>query len=199
MNDLILGARVISLRNSVKMALPLIAAFSCVNAAMAQNTNQTRRDIVREPIPSVKNIHHVVATKTPSGFDVPRYVSLKYNEMNGRIGPSRNHAIKWQYQKKGLPMIVVAETEMWRKVRDHTGEESWVYRGGLSGQRHVITLDDVMIHKKPDIDSRKIAIASSDMILKLKQCHAAWCNITAASGHQGWVRQSEVWGAESLR
>lgn len=173
--------------------------FAAIPAASAQDSSDSQRIIVRKPVPAVKNIHYVAAAKTPSGFDVPRYVSLKYNKVNGRMGPSRNHAIMWQYRKKGLPVIVIAETEMWRKVRDYNGDESWVYRGGLSGASHVITLGETIIYKKPEMEARKIAIAQVDMVLQLKHCEAGWCSVTAASGHQGWVKKAEIWGTETLR
>jgi len=84
---------------------------------------------------SVKNIYRVSGAKTPSGFPVPRYVSLKVGKVNGRTGPSRQHAIAWQYRRKGLPLVVVAETEMWRKVRG-CNEDGWCRvrsTGGLKG------------------------------------------------------------------
>ena len=39
------------------------------------------------------NIYRVSAAKTPSGFPVPRYVSLKVGKVNGRTGPARQHPI----------------------------------------------------------------------------------------------------------
>lgn len=180
------------------LALPC-TFFAPAPPAFAQVTDKSQRIIVREAVPSVKNIHQVSATKTPSGFDVPRYVSLKYDEVNGRQGPSRNHSILWQYRKKGLPVIVIAETEMWRKVRDYKGDESWISRGGLSGRAHVITISEIAIYKKPETSARRVAVAEADMVLQLKSCNAEWCQITAPSGHQGWVKISKIWGTESLR
>jgi len=107
----------------------LYAATGLASAqeAAPQGEPQRIKRIV-EPIPmqaaSVKNIYRVSGAKTPSGFPVPRYVSLKVGKVNGRTGPSRQHAIAWQYRRKGLPLVVVAETEMWRKVRDVTGDET---------------------------------------------------------------------------
>ena len=47
---------------------------------------------------------------TPSGMDVPRYVSLKYGQVNARVGPDEEHRLLWIYKAKGLPVQVVAET-----------------------------------------------------------------------------------------
>ena len=54
---------------------------------------------------------------TPSGQEVPRFVSLKFDVANGRSGPSRSHPVAWRYVRAGLPMEVVAETPDWRRVR----------------------------------------------------------------------------------
>jgi len=64
---------------------------------------KAERRVVVEAVPntahSLKNIHRVVAAKTPSGFAVPRYVSMKFGKTNGRSGPSVNHPIVWQYRR----------------------------------------------------------------------------------------------------
>ncbi|MGB0907841.1 MAG: SH3 domain-containing protein [Maricaulaceae bacterium] len=179
------------------IALPN-ALFAYGPSVHAQDKNTAERIIIRQPIPSVKNIHHVSAQKTPSGFDVPRYVSLKFTKVNGRMGPSRNHSIKWQYRRKGLPVIIVAETDMWRKVRDYKGDESWVYRAGLTGRRHLITIRETVIHKKPSQSSRKIAVTDEETLLMLESCNETWCRITSSSEYKGWVKKADVWGAETL-
>ena len=58
---------------------------------------------------------------TPSGFPVPRFVSLKAGVANGRAGPEQAHPIVWRYVRAGLPMEVIAETADWRRVRDPDG------------------------------------------------------------------------------
>ncbi len=57
-------------------------------------------------------------------------------------------------RRKGLPLIVVAETDTWRKVRDMKGDESWVHRPALSGIRNVITTEETTIHKNPSVKQR---------------------------------------------
>jgi len=136
------------------MSATVIAIYAA--PAMAQDIPQNdpvqRVKRVVEKIPSraarTDNIYRVSAAKTPSGFPVPRYVSLKVGKVNGRKGPSRQHPIAWQYRRKGLPLVVVAETEMWRKVRDVTGDESWVHKPALSGLRRVLVLEDATLHSK---------------------------------------------------
>ena len=49
--------------------------------------------------------------ETPSGLPVPRYVSLKFAEVNARGGPGDDYKLLWVYRAKGLPMQVIAETQ----------------------------------------------------------------------------------------
>ena len=105
------------------------------------------------------------ADQTPSGFAVPRYVSLKFTKVNARTGPSRDHPIAYQYQRRGLPVMIVAETEMWRKIRDISGDEAWVRKPALSGSRTVIALNPTSLRKKPKADAREIARTESNLSL----------------------------------
>ena len=154
--------------------------------------------IIKAP-PSFKNIYHVKASQTPSGFQVPRFVSLKFGKVNGRTGPSRDHPIAWQYQRRGLPLLVVAETEMWRKVRDIAGDESWVRKPALSGEKYVLTLDSTALHAKPKSSARVTAQSDPNAVLKLDSCtDTQWCKVIANNGLKGWVERHRLWGAEAL-
>lgn len=98
------------MRRLISLALAL--ALGCSAAAAAQD-GEARAD-------------------TPSGQQVPRFVSLKVDVANGRSGPSRSHPIAWRYVRAGLPMEVIAETPDWRRVRDPDGEITWMHRGRSS-------------------------------------------------------------------
>ena len=142
----------------------------------------------------LENIYRVPPEKTRSGFAVPRYVSLKVGKANGRVGPSTKHKILWQYRRKGLPLIVVAETDTWRKVRDMKGDESWVDRPALSGSRNVITTEEATIHKNASVKAETMALTEKDTLLRLEECRKNWCKVSYKK-IQGWIQRSEVWGA----
>jgi SH3-like domain-containing protein len=72
---------------------------------------------------------------TPSGMEVPRYVSLKYGEVNARVGPDEAHRLLWIYKVKGLPVQVVAETREWRRICDPEGNLAWVHKRTTDGRR----------------------------------------------------------------
>jgi SH3-like domain-containing protein len=139
------------------------------------------------------------AHQTPSGFAVPRYVSLKYGNVNGRTGPGQDHSVKWSYKRRSLPVIVIAETEMWRKIRDFDGDESWMHKRTLKGQRMVITLKDVTLRAKPRKTAKGRAVAAKDSLLMLEECDdTGWCKVKAETGHWGYAPKKTLWGAPAL-
>ena len=62
--------------------------------------------------------------QTPSGLPVPRYVTLKFDQVNARAGPGDDYPARWVYRVPDLPVQVVAETADWRKVCDPEGGSS---------------------------------------------------------------------------
>lgn len=181
----------------------LAAAQSKPVPSKKQNKTSTARIVEDVPHPRMtlnRNLIRVNATKTPSGFPVPRYVSLKYSNSNGRTGPSSAHPVAWNYKRRGLPMIVVAETEEWRKVRDVNGDESWMKRRLLDGRRMVLARTEIVLRSKPRSDSKKRAIAAKGALLKMEECdNTGWCRIESEDGRLvGYALQNLLWGAEPL-
>lgn len=130
---------------------------------------------------------------TPSGFPVPRYVSLKAGVANGRAGPEQAHPIVWRYVRAGLPMEVIAETPDWRRVRDPDGEVTWMHRTLLSARRSVVTLTDTPLLARPSEDAPVEADAEAGAVLWLERCRDGWCRLEA-QGHRGWAETSALWG-----
>ncbi|WP_300544113.1 SH3 domain-containing protein [Maricaulis sp.] len=130
---------------------------------------------------------------TPSGQQVPRFVSLKVDVANGRSGPSAQHPIAWRYTRAGLPMEVIAETPEWRRVRDPGGEVTWMHRSILSGRRSVFTLEETPLHARDNGESPVEAIAGAGVVLSLERCRTGWCRVEA-QGYRGWVSTATLWG-----
>jgi SH3-like domain-containing protein len=171
-----------------------------VQAEATADTKKSTR-IIREDIPKAQNENYFrkAASETPSGFPVPRYVSLKFGKVNGRTGPSRDHSIAWQYRRRGLPLVIVAETEMWRKVRDVNGDEAWVRRPALSGERFVMTTSETILRSKPKTNAKIIAATDAGALLKLEECNQnGWCRVKSGNGIRGWATNRHLWGAKDL-
>jgi len=177
--------------------LPLIATLAISAPALAQDAPPTRRVVEPTPVATTANLYRVSADRTPSGFIVPRFVSLKFGRVNARTGPSRDHSIAYQYQRRGLPLIVVAETEMWRKVRDISGDEAWVRKSALSGNRYTMTTRQTSLRSRPKADAREVARTDPQALLRLQSCNVDdWCEVKAENGLKGWARRETLWGAQ---
>lgn len=133
---------------------------------------------------------------TPSGLPVPRYVSLKFNEVNARGGPGDDYKLLWVYRTRGLPLQVVAETRDWRRVCDPEGGVAWVHRRTVDSVRTVMrTLPQPLaLNRSPRTDSVPVATLAGRALAPLDVCRGGWCQIELA-GRKGWVREGEVWGA----
>ncbi|MGH6970908.1 MAG: SH3 domain-containing protein, partial [Caulobacteraceae bacterium] len=133
--------------------------------------------------------------KTPSGFCVPRYLSLKRGEVFGRLGPGRDYATVFVYRAQGLPVQVVDETADWRRICDPDGGAAWVSRVMLAGQRTVMNKGaaPVVMRRGPSDTSGVAAYLRPRSVAELGRCRNGWCEISAG-GTGGWVKSSEVWG-----
>ena len=64
---------------------------------------------------------------TETGLILPRYVSLKSNDSNLRIGSSINYPIKLKYVIANTPVEIIDEYKNWRKIKDYEGNEGWLH------------------------------------------------------------------------
>src|SRR5215471_20860346 len=73
-----------------------------------------------------------------SGLPIPRFATLKSDEVNVRTGPGSRYPVDWVFKRKGMPVEIVAEYEVWRKIRDWQGASGWVHQSLLTGKRSFI-------------------------------------------------------------
>src|SRR5258706_546116 len=70
-----------------------------------------------------------------ASLPLPRFVSLKSEEANVRTGPGTRYPIQWVYHRAGMPVEIVEEYDLWRKIRDVEGTTGWVHKTMLAGNR----------------------------------------------------------------
>ena len=131
-----------------------------------------------------------------SGRPLPRFVSLKSNEVNIRRGPGKEYPILWQFQRRGLPVEIIAEYEQWRQIRDFEGAEGWVHAPLLSGRRSVVLKQTAEAHPlrtAPASDARMIALLQPGLVASLEDCEEGWCEIDVGP-YDGWVPRDLLWG-----
>jgi SH3-like domain-containing protein len=134
---------------------------------------------------------------TPSGLDVPRYVSLKYAEVNARNGPDEAHQLLWIYHAKGLPVQVIAETREWRRICDPEGGVAWVHKRTTDGRRSAMRVQptNLPLLGAPKAGAKISAYLKGRSIASLDKCEKGWCRLRA-DGSSGWARESDIWGAD---
>jgi SH3-like domain-containing protein len=132
-----------------------------------------------------------------TGLQVPRFVSLSSNKINVRAGPGMRYPIKWIFQRKNLPVKIIAESGTWRKIKDHEGIEGWVHQRMLSGRRWAIILGETtLIRKDKKNTAPGVARFEAGVIASLGKCAKEWCFIEASS-YSGWVHSNKIWGVSS--
>ena len=102
---------------------------------------------------------------------LPRFVCLKSNQANLRVGPGERFPIDWVFKKKGWPFEVTDEYEHWRKVTDIDGTTGWIHKSMLaSSPRTALTRRDekTLFYKKDDSSSRIIAILKGSIPVRIK-------------------------------
>lgn len=141
------------------------------------------------------------ALADPSGkkLPIPRFVSIKFNEVNAHTGPAKDCPVEWVYVKKGEPVEIVAEYEAWRKIRDNDGQGGWVHANTVSGNRTVIISEKLTVDllSSPEKYDQVIAKIDGAYRCALKKCQAYWCKVNCALGenqYTGWVPKKSLWG-----
>ena len=134
---------------------------------------------------------------TPSGLPVPRYVSLKFDEVNARGGPGDDYKLLWVYRAKGLPVQVVAEADDWRRVCDPYAGLAWVKSTGVDGRRTVARLDvaPLPLRAGPSASAKVEAILAGHSVAGFDRIHGGWVRLKAPGG-AGWAPVSAVWGLD---
>lgn len=136
-----------------------------------------------------------------TGLPLPRFVSLKRDKVNVRKGPNESFDIAWTYTRKNLPVEIIAEYDNWRKVRDHFGEEGWVFHSLLAGTRFALinpwkTEGFFDIHNERSDTSKIIAKLEVGSLVRIKSCDGNWCQLNIET-YQGHMKQELLWGIYS--
>lgn len=148
---------------------------------------------------------------TGSGQPMPRFASLKSDRVNVRRGPGTDHGIDWVYRRAGLPIEVIAESEIWRRVRDADGGSGWVL-GSLVSNRRTALIEPWELKpnaappqvslKSDDRDSApEVAKVEAGVIVNVRTCDGRWCYV-GIGDLRGYLEQRRLWGVykgETLR
>jgi SH3-like domain-containing protein len=131
-----------------------------------------------------------------SGLPLPRFVSLRSDEVNLRSGPGVRYPVDWIYARRDLPVEVIAEFEAWRKIRDWQGAEGWVHQSMLSARRMVVVIGQQhRLRAEPDEKAPSLALLDANVVGRLQTCprDKGYCRIEI-DNITGWLKRDEFWG-----
>ena len=127
-------------------------------------------------------------TGSVTGLEIPRFVSLKSNDVNLRVGPSTNYPIQLKYISQNLPVEIIDEFDVWRKARDHNGMIGWLHKSLIKGERFILTgyknEKEINLYNRPN--GKIIGIIKKNNILDLEICLINWCKVSQ-NKIKGWL------------
>ena len=122
------------------------------------------------------------------------FLSLKYNKVNVRQGPSSDYPVKYIYRKKFLPLKIIDSYDNFRKVLDLSNNTGWIHISQLSKKNSAINIkDNSLIFLKPQIYSKPIVRMEIGRLVLVKKCNVNWCKIKT-DDYNGWVMKKILWG-----
>jgi SH3-like domain-containing protein len=132
--------------------------------------------------------------KAGSGLPLPRFASLKSDNVFARTGPSMDYPIRWVYKRAGLPVEIVQEFDVWRKIKDPDGGTAWVHKILLSGQRTAIITSKTPVTalSKPE-GTQPVATLEPQVIARIEECDNKFCKMEVVP-FKGWVEKKFLWG-----
>ena len=130
-----------------------------------------------------------------SSFSKDEYfLTLRYDKVNLRQGPSREYPVKIFYKKKFLPVLIQDQSYNFRKIRDHENNSGWIHISQLSKKKAAIVIDDELImFNNPTIYSKPRVVLNKGRLCLIAKCKTEWCKVKVDK-YKGWVKKDSLWG-----
>jgi SH3-like domain-containing protein len=134
-----------------------------------------------------------IVTKLP----VPRFVSLRSNQVNFRAGPGFQYPVTWVYQRAELPVEVIGEFDVWRHVLAPDGGTGWVHEATIRARRtFIVTATQAALRRSPNAEAGIVAYLDQGVDGTLQGCDSvsAFCRVSTAH-ESGYLARADFWGA----
>lgn len=97
---------------------------------------------------------------------------------------------------RGMPVEVVFTSGAWSKVRDMSGEMSWVESKDLIARRNVVVrAANAKIRAAADEGAALVFSADKHVLLEMAEpASGGWVKVKHRDGQLGFVKAGEVWG-----
>jgi SH3-like domain-containing protein len=132
-----------------------------------------------------------------TGYPLPRFASLRTDDVNLRRGPGTRYPIDWVYKRRDLPVEIEREFEVWRLIADPDGTKGWVHQATLTGRRSfIVTGAERTLRREPSDTAAPVAKLKPGVIGHIRSCDAGsnWCQMQVGD-YRGYLKRDEFWGA----
>ena len=136
------------------------------------------------------------AKGSSTGLALPRWVSLRADEVNMRSGPGTRYPVEWVYRRRDLPVEIEREFEVWRLIKDQDGVVGWVHQATLVDRRSFVVIGkQAVLRSSAADDASAVASLQPGVVGRIRSCAAGqdWCQMQVGN-YRGWLRRTEVWG-----
>jgi SH3-like domain-containing protein len=131
-----------------------------------------------------------------SKLPVPRFVTLRSDQVNFRAGPGFTYPVTWVYQRAGLPVEIIAEFDVWRQVVAPDGGTGWVHASTLRARRgFMVTAARAVLYSDASTASSAVAYLNNGVSGTLVSCDATsdFC-AARVQGEKGYLAREDFWG-----
>ena len=97
---------------------------------------------------------------------------------------------------RGMPVEVILSYGEWAKVRDVSGDLSWVEAKTLDARRHIIVnVAGAKVRSAADEAGPVVFSAERGVLLELAEpISSGWIRVRHRDGQGGYIRAADVWG-----
>ena len=131
-------------------------------------------------------------TKLP----VPRFVSLRSDQVNFRAGPGFQYPTAWVYQREGLPVEIIGEFDVWRQLLAPDGGTGWVHEATIRARRSFyVTATQAVLRVGPTPGAGVVAYLNQGVSGALLRCDAGsdYCKVSTGQ-ETGYLARADFWG-----
>ena len=127
-------------------------------------------------------------------FSDEYFRTLRNNKVNLRQGPSFDYPIKIFYKKKYLPVLVLDNSDNFRKIKDHENNTGWIHVSQLSRKKAaLVEFNQIVMFKNSTIFSKPLVVLEKGRLCLILKCSEEWCKIKTGK-YSGWVKKENLRG-----
>ncbi|MGA2549328.1 MAG: SH3 domain-containing protein [Burkholderiaceae bacterium] len=97
---------------------------------------------------------------------------------------------------RGMPLEVVVVQQDWIRVRDQSGDLSWVEKKSLSDKRTLVTVNATAAHSGPDDSTPIVFRIQPGVVLDLLDPPSnGYVHVRHRDAVSGWIPLGDLWGS----